>query len=177
MVTGDEISGGEQTMLYTGDILQNCTLETYTILLANVTPINLIKKTNNKTWTALATPKGTVRNPPKGCGALSLGWGLSDDSVLSPLTRLLPLQVSWLPLVSTQGFSILGPPGQSGITPHLKIRLWFKSHLQSPFCHLRWYLHRIWGDILGEECILPIAGSPKFSEIQEGRLGRSDLRG
>ena len=49
MVTGDEISGGEQTMLYTGDILQNCTLETYTILLANVTPINLIKKTNNKT--------------------------------------------------------------------------------------------------------------------------------
>lgn len=35
--------GNERTMQYTDDILQNCTVETYIILLTNVTPINLIK--------------------------------------------------------------------------------------------------------------------------------------
>lgn len=35
--------GGERTMQYTDDVLCNCTLETYIILLTNVTPINLIK--------------------------------------------------------------------------------------------------------------------------------------
>ena len=34
--------GGGQTMQYTHDVSQNCTLETYIILLTNVTPINLI---------------------------------------------------------------------------------------------------------------------------------------
>lgn len=35
--------GNERTMQYTDDILQNCTVETYIILLTNVTPINVIK--------------------------------------------------------------------------------------------------------------------------------------
>ena len=35
---------GEHTMQYTNDVLENCTLETYMILLINVTPINSIKK-------------------------------------------------------------------------------------------------------------------------------------
>ena len=30
------------TLQYADDVLQNCTLETYTMLLTNVTPINLI---------------------------------------------------------------------------------------------------------------------------------------
>lgn len=36
----------EYTMKYTHDLLYNCTLEAYIILLANETPIKLIKKTN-----------------------------------------------------------------------------------------------------------------------------------
>ena len=40
---GDLTWGGEHTMQYTDDILQNCTPETYIILLTNVTPINSIK--------------------------------------------------------------------------------------------------------------------------------------
>ena len=35
---------GEHTIQYTGDVLQNCTLETYILLLTNVTPVNSIKK-------------------------------------------------------------------------------------------------------------------------------------
>lgn len=35
--------GGEHTMQYVDDVLQNCTLDTYVILLANVSPINLTK--------------------------------------------------------------------------------------------------------------------------------------
>ena len=33
---------GEHTIQYTGDVLQNCTLENYIILLTNVIPINSI---------------------------------------------------------------------------------------------------------------------------------------
>ena len=40
---GDLILGGEHTMQYTDDVLQNCTLEIYIMLLTSVTPINLIK--------------------------------------------------------------------------------------------------------------------------------------
>ena len=35
---------GEHTIQYTDDVLQNCTPETYIILLTNVTPINSIRK-------------------------------------------------------------------------------------------------------------------------------------
>ena len=42
--------GGEHPLHYTDDVLQDCTLETYIILLTNVTLINLIKihSTKNK---------------------------------------------------------------------------------------------------------------------------------
>ena len=44
MVTeGDLTLGGEHTMQFTDDVSQNCTFETYIILLTDVTPINLIK--------------------------------------------------------------------------------------------------------------------------------------
>ena len=36
--------GGEHTIQYTNDVLQNCTPETYIILLNNSTPINSINK-------------------------------------------------------------------------------------------------------------------------------------
>ena len=38
------ILGGRHTMQYTDHVPQNCTLETYMVLLSNVTPINLIKE-------------------------------------------------------------------------------------------------------------------------------------
>ena len=38
--------GGEHTIQNTDDVLQNCTLETYIILLTSVTPINSIKNMN-----------------------------------------------------------------------------------------------------------------------------------
>ena len=41
---GDLAWGGEHTIQCTDDVLQNCTPETYIILLSNVTPINSIKK-------------------------------------------------------------------------------------------------------------------------------------
>ena len=41
---GDLTLSGEHTMQYAGDVLQNCTPETYIILLINVTLINSIKK-------------------------------------------------------------------------------------------------------------------------------------
>ena len=41
---GDVTWGSEHTIQYTNDILQNCTAETYVILLTNVTPINSILK-------------------------------------------------------------------------------------------------------------------------------------
>ena len=40
---GDLISAGEHTIQYTVDVLQNCALKTYIILLTNATPINTIK--------------------------------------------------------------------------------------------------------------------------------------
>ena len=44
MVTERELAlGGEHTVQYTDDVFQNYTLETYIILLTNVTPINLIE--------------------------------------------------------------------------------------------------------------------------------------
>ena len=48
MVTGDLIWGSENTIKCTDDVLQNRTLETYMILLTNVTPIHSIKIINNK---------------------------------------------------------------------------------------------------------------------------------
>ena len=42
-MAGDLTWGGEHTTQYTDDVLQNCTPETYIILLTNVTPINSIK--------------------------------------------------------------------------------------------------------------------------------------
>ena len=39
---GDLTWGGEHTIQYTDDVLQNCTPEIYIILLTNVTPINVI---------------------------------------------------------------------------------------------------------------------------------------
>ena len=44
VVEGDLTWGGEHIMQYTDDVLWNRTPETYIILLANVTPINSIKK-------------------------------------------------------------------------------------------------------------------------------------
>lgn len=45
MVTERDLtSGGEHTMQYTGDVVYNCTLETYITLSTKVTPINLKKK-------------------------------------------------------------------------------------------------------------------------------------
>ena len=41
---GDLTWDGEHTIQYTHDVLQNCTPETYIILLTNVTPIKTIKK-------------------------------------------------------------------------------------------------------------------------------------
>ena len=37
---GDLTPGGEYTIQYTDDVLQNCTPETYIILFNNVTPIS-----------------------------------------------------------------------------------------------------------------------------------------
>ena len=39
----DLTQGGEHTIQYTDDVLQDCTPETYIILLTNVTPINFKK--------------------------------------------------------------------------------------------------------------------------------------
>ena len=46
MVTKGNLTwGGEHSVQYTGDdVLQNCTPETYIILLTNVTPINAMEK-------------------------------------------------------------------------------------------------------------------------------------
>lgn len=40
---GNLTSDGERTMRYTSDLLLDCTLEMYTLLLTNVIPINLSK--------------------------------------------------------------------------------------------------------------------------------------
>ena len=39
MMEGDLTWGGEHTIQYIDDVLQNCTTETYIIFLINVTPI------------------------------------------------------------------------------------------------------------------------------------------
>ena len=45
MVTeGGQTLGGEHTMQYTDDVLQNCILGTFTMLLTNIIPITLILK-------------------------------------------------------------------------------------------------------------------------------------
>ena len=44
VMQGDVTWGGEHAIQYTDDVLQNCTPDTYLILLANVTPINAINK-------------------------------------------------------------------------------------------------------------------------------------
>ena len=44
VMEGDLIWGGEHTIQYTDDVLQNCTPETYIILLTNVTSVYSIKK-------------------------------------------------------------------------------------------------------------------------------------
>ena len=43
VMEGDMTWGGEHTIQYADDVSQNCTLETYMILLTDVTPINSIK--------------------------------------------------------------------------------------------------------------------------------------
>ena len=43
MVTGGLILGGECTVQYTDNVLENCTLETCITFLTNVNPINSIK--------------------------------------------------------------------------------------------------------------------------------------
>ena len=43
MATGDGTLGGGRTIQYTDDVLRKCTLETYLILLTNVSPLNLAK--------------------------------------------------------------------------------------------------------------------------------------
>ena len=43
IMEGDLPLGGEHTIQYTDDVLENCALETYIIVLTNVTPINSIK--------------------------------------------------------------------------------------------------------------------------------------
>ena len=43
VMEGDLPWCGKYTIRYTDDVLQNCTPETYIILLTNVTPINSIK--------------------------------------------------------------------------------------------------------------------------------------
>ena len=48
VMEGDLTCGGEHTIQYTDDVLQNCTLETCTILLTNVTSINSIKNKKKK---------------------------------------------------------------------------------------------------------------------------------
>ena len=42
MIERDLTWGGEHTIQYTDNVLQNCTPETYIILLTNVTPINSV---------------------------------------------------------------------------------------------------------------------------------------
>ena len=44
VVEGDLTLGGEHTIQYANDVLQNCTLEPYIILLTSVTPINSVFK-------------------------------------------------------------------------------------------------------------------------------------
>ena len=44
LLEGDLTLGREHTIQYTDDVLQNCTPETYIVLLSNVTPVNSIKK-------------------------------------------------------------------------------------------------------------------------------------
>ena len=49
MVTeGDLTLGGEHTIQYTDDTLQNCSLETYIIILTNVTPNKFNVKNRNR---------------------------------------------------------------------------------------------------------------------------------
>ena len=49
MVIEEDLAwGGEYTIQRTDDVLQNCTPETYVILLTNVTSINSIKKAKEK---------------------------------------------------------------------------------------------------------------------------------
>ena len=44
---GDLVWGGEHTIQYTDDVLQNCTPEPYITLLTNITPINSINFLKN----------------------------------------------------------------------------------------------------------------------------------
>ena len=44
----DSTGGGEHTIQYTDDVLQNCTPKTYIILLASVTPMKSIKINHEK---------------------------------------------------------------------------------------------------------------------------------
>ena len=55
LTEGDLALGGEHTIQYTDDVLQNCTLETCIILPVSATPLNLIK----------LKPKEKARGPSK----------------------------------------------------------------------------------------------------------------
>ena len=43
-IKGNSTLGSEHTVKYTDDVLYNCTLETYIMLLTSFTPINFIQK-------------------------------------------------------------------------------------------------------------------------------------
>ena len=61
---------GEHTIQYTGDVLQKCTLETYIILLINVTSVNPIR--NNKTKKNLnKNNKNNVWDQRKSCQSVA----------------------------------------------------------------------------------------------------------
>ena len=50
VIEGDLTWGGEHTIQYTDDVLENCTPETYIILLTNVTSINAMKIKKKKAF-------------------------------------------------------------------------------------------------------------------------------
>ena len=56
VMEGDLAWGSEHTIPYTDDALQNCTPETYVILLTNVTQIHSIKKKEKCNNTVLRKP-------------------------------------------------------------------------------------------------------------------------
>ena len=62
MVTEGSTWDGEHTKQYTDDVLQKRTLETYVILLINVTPINLFSEMQKKIFYYLFTNINSSKN-------------------------------------------------------------------------------------------------------------------
>ena len=78
MVTEDLTLGGGHVVQYTNDVSQNCTLETHVILLATVTPVNLIKNSDKiKKISILSNRREKCkicRKVFKKCRAELIGW-------------------------------------------------------------------------------------------------------